>query len=126
MSCETCTQTKAIASCVTDLQIGSLTAETTYWVYIQNLTTGRITKVEATTNADGLLLIGATYSVSGLQFMAEHTYKLWVTLPNANVSEMENITIDSIVYTCFYIKINRILGTDNVSVTYYLQTLEAV
>jgi hypothetical protein len=104
-----------------DLVIGTLTADTDYWIYIHNESTGRNYKVSATSDGDGLLTINMI-PLAGI-LTSNNVYYLWVTEENVNITDQENITINAVEYTSFRLTFNRI-WEDGVTIVPATQTIE--
>lgn len=105
MSCSTCTITKPIPSCVENLTIGTITADTEVFVLFRNLATGRTEYTTATSDADGLLILDLTE----LAFPANQAIELSVHDIAATSAETAlELTIGENTYDCLQISFNRI------------------
>ena len=104
MSCNTCTKAQPLIACLEDLQIGLVTPNTTYNVYLRNNTTNR-TNIYTSILSDinGIL----TVSLAELP-IKDHSYTLWVNTGGGGYTEQDNIEIDGINYTCFDLKFDKI------------------
>lgn len=121
--CNPCSKSKPVLACTTDLTIGTISGlTTTVFVYIQNHTTGFIKRYDVTSDGVGLVVI----TLSTNDVMPSHDYELWITLATAtDTDDREDITIDSVVYTCVKPIFRRVYGTDNV-LDFGSQTLRIV
>ncbi len=119
MTCITCTKTKPVLVCVTNLIIGTLANSTDYYVYFKNASSGKITRVSATSSNVGVLTAVIDFDP------IPTTYEVWVTLSSAvDIEEKETITIEDTEHTCLYVQFQRVYGTNNLSTTATNQTLQ--
>ena len=90
--CDPCLQTQLIPVCVTNLTVGDIAAlNTDVFVYIEDLTTGRLTRFDVTTDGTGAVIIVLT---DRPDFMPDHAYELHLTLATAtSIEDKELITI---------------------------------
>lgn len=89
MSCN-CLQSNDVVNCTTTINVGYVAdANTDLYVYLKNVTTGRVERYTATSDADGYF----SFDPSGLN--DKHLYEVTVTFANAtNPQDTELITID--------------------------------
>lgn len=119
MDCITCTKTKPVLNCVTNLIVGTLANSTAYLVYFKNSSNGKLNRVAATSSVAGLLTIALDFEPN-----AEATYEVWVTLAaSADIDEREAINIEDTEHTCLYVQFKRVYGANNATITATNQTL---
>lgn len=112
MSCTTCTKAQPLPKCGTNLTIGTLTADTDYYVYIKKLSNGKLQRLEATSDGTGLL----TADVSDLaEFLLPGSdFELWVTTQDStSIYDRETITIGAETPTCLILSYQNIAVTAN-------------
>lgn len=119
--CSECLHPKPIARCVTNLIIGTISSlNTSVYVYISNLTTGREIRYTVTTSVAGLV----TIPITPQRFSEDHSYEIHVTLATAsNINVKENITIGGDVSDCVSLRFETIWNNDNTIATFTNQTL---
>lgn len=127
MSCSTCQKTKDIASCGENLTIGKISEnDTDVYVFFKNLATGRITQIEATSDADGVVVA----DVSRANFMWKQSYEIWVTPVDEDIKCRLDVyphdcsgSVGETAYTCFNTTFYRVHDTDAMIVYYVNQSL---
>jgi hypothetical protein len=98
MACKNCTDcvpTKCLPACVSNVIIGIFGIDTDYFIYIEDVTTGLLTRFDATSNGSGVL----TWVLGDFQPMPDHSYMLWITEINQNIDKEVEITIPFGYYT---------------------------
>lgn len=98
MSCKGCTDcvaTKCLPACVDNIIIGIFDANTPYFIYLENITTGQLVKFSATSSNTGVL----TWALGDFEPMPDHAYNLWVTAINQNIDHEKEITFPYGYYT---------------------------
>src|SRR3990172_7397043 len=93
--CSDCVPVKCLPACVQNIIIGIFDIDTDYYMYLENVTTGQITRFAATSTGDGVL----TLVLGDYAPMPEHSYLLWITKTNQNIDHEEVITIPYGYYT---------------------------
>lgn len=105
MSC-ICLQTNPINACTDGIRIASIAnVSTAVNVYIENITTGRITMYETASDVNGVVSIVFTGN-----FNTNHLYKAYITLGSSNIKDTLTITIDGIETCCVNITPIRIVS----------------
>lgn len=119
MTCIGCSSTKPVLNCITNLKIGTLANNTSYYTYFKNSSSGKINRITSTTSNVGLLSVALDFTP-----LAKSQYEIWVTLASStDLEEKENILIDGIEVTCLYTQFQRVFGTGNSTLTATNQTL---
>lgn len=99
MACTTCSYTKTVPTCITNLIVGTIDdLSSDVYVFIKNISTGKIDRFEATSDGAGLVTLS---SIPTNYFMDEHDYEIWVTLRTVSQNDRESITIDGVSDTCW-------------------------
>lgn len=115
MNCNSCNQARTLNFCSDSISIGTFLPDTNYYVYVQNTANSNIIRFEATSDADGLLIITTT----DFEFSTQSDYKLWVTLETAtnqhdnvlfDVSDGEEIVED---VPCLLLKFEKVVDKDS-------------
>lgn len=121
---DNCQITEMIATCVKNLEIGTITSfNTDILIYIEDDTTGA-KPIAFPSTTDGAGIVELTDIDTFPTFMPNHSYKLWVALESAtSVESRETITINAIEYTCFNIRFTRVKQPDNTAQIYTNLTL---
>lgn len=122
--CTPCTEAKQIPTCITSLVVGTIANLTTaVYVYIQDITTGRLVRLPVTSSGAGL--VAAT--VSGEDFMDGHDYELWVTLASAaSIEDKLSVTIEAVAYTCFHLRFTQVRDNTGAVISYSSITIDVV
>lgn len=96
--CSPSIPTKCIPLCISSINIGAIEdTDTAVFVYIKDITTGRIELIRVTSDSEGMVVITTTdYTFSDI-----HSYELWITLASASINDKVNITIDDTTDTTF-------------------------
>ena len=104
MPCPTCVETKPVPKCVTSLVVGAIDAELTdVYVYIKNLTTGRIQRVDVTSDINGQ--VSFLLADPDVEFYSENfVYELWVTLRTTDPNTRLDVTIGYATNDCFTVR----------------------
>lgn len=89
-----------------NLVIGTLAPNTNYWVYVYKEEIDKLKRVQVTSNGAGLLTINM-FSFPNTYFRPYAVYYLWVTAVNDNVSDQQQVDINSVDYTCFKLEFIR-------------------
>lgn len=106
-----------------DLTLGLLAPSTDYTIYIEDLNNKAVKAIDVTSNVGGIITINMS-NHPGF-FHANTTYQLWVTLKDAGLTDVEDITQDGEVYTCLILEFQRVttdggfvvgLGSQNIEV----------
>lgn len=120
--CNPCTATEPVANCITDLIIGKISSNSTaVYVYLNNITLGKLVRFSATSSASGIVTIQRGTQV----FMPNHAYEIWITLAiatNPNTPK-EQIQIGANFYKCFSVRFTKEVDTTNTSISVLSQTL---
>lgn len=119
--CNECIKPKAIARCITNLIIGTISSlNTAVFVYIKDLTTERELRYSVTSSAAGLI----TVPITPQRFSEDHSYEIHITKATAdNINVKENITIGADTEDCVSLRFETIWQADNTIATYTNQTL---
>lgn len=90
--CDPCLQTQLIPVCVTNLTIGDIAVtDTDVFIYIKDITTGRLNRFEETSDGSGEVILDLTGEPD---FMPDHAYELHITLKAAtSIEDKELITV---------------------------------
>jgi hypothetical protein len=113
MSCTTCNRAKPLPTCITNLTIGTLAADTDYYVYIKRLSNGTLKRVSAISDSEGLLIA----DISDLdEFLSPGSdFELWVTLQSAeNINDREVISIGATDSECLLLTFEAIKVAANI------------
>ena len=113
MSCPTCTETKPIPKCVDTLIIGAIEYDNTdVYIYVENLTTGRIQRIDATSGISGEVELDLT-DPDKEYYSPNFTYELWITLQTGSINDKLDVTIGYGLYDCFVLRFLEIFdGVD--------------
>lgn len=108
MACPTCTETKPIPKCADSLVIGAIANDlTNVYVYIKNLTTGRIQRADEVSDLSGQVSLDLTDPDK--EFYSQNfVYELWITLRTTDVNQKLDITIGYTTTDCFTIRFKEI------------------
>lgn len=79
MNCNSCSIARPLNHCSDSISIGTFEADTDYFIYLKNISSGNTMRFEATSDADGLLIITTT----AIEFVTTSDYELWATLADA-------------------------------------------
>lgn len=120
--CTPCNTAKLIPACITDLTIGTIGSNNAdVYIYIKNISTGRLLRFDATSNGAGLVIV----DISSQEWMQNQAYELWITLATAvSIDDKENITISGDSFSCFEISFVQVKDEEGNVITYASQTLE--
>lgn len=119
--CNPCTPVNTIPSCVTNIIIGTIASvSTAVYVYIKNISTGKVTRISATSSIAGLV----TAVLGDFIPMDNCSYEIWVTLATADIDTKLNVTISAVAYTCFAVRFETITTTADVVVSVTNYTLK--
>lgn len=92
--CNPCLKAKALPNCTQELAIGTISEiNSSVTVYIQDITTGQIMLLPATSDGDGLV----TVDISEKKFFDNHAYELWITDSGADYKDKMDITVGSTI-----------------------------
>jgi len=122
-----CTTTKCLAApnrCeeTQTLTIGTMPDNNQdYWVYIYDETRDKLTRIEATSDNAGELVIDLVPLAGKLNPYS--IYYIFVTQEGANMSEREDITIDGETYTCLKVEFAHPFNDSNEQVVITNQTI---
>ena len=125
--CSDPTRVCPINWCATSTLVGTISsAETAIYVFIKNLSTGRLQRQETTTTATGRF--GLDLSDPDAQFYnSDSDFELWVTLESANNQNdaRETITLmdTTTSNTCFILTFEGIKDANGDNITSTVQTL---
>jgi ribosomal 30S subunit maturation factor RimM len=115
MSCPTCQETKPIPKCVDTLIIGAIEDDSTnIYIYVENLTTGRIQRIEATSGISGEVSLDLTDPDKEF-YSANFTYELWVTLRTGTINDKLDITILYTVADCFVLRFEEVFDGEDIA-----------
>lgn len=125
MNCHACNKTRPLNSCSDEIVIGTFEPDTDYYVYLETIATGNITRLEATSESDGLLPI----NVESIDFATTLEYILWVTLQSAT-NQHDNVTFtasdgEDIVegVTCLLLKFEKVMDGERCCLCIGTQTI---
>lgn len=120
MNCNNCKHVKNLYSCINELTIGEVEAEISVIVFFENMSTGKIIQVDAESNIQGNVIFSLPFDP-----LVGSTYKVWLsgTEPTNSYAPL-TVLIDGIETTCFWLRFDRIYGSENVTVTGLDQTFE--
>ena len=113
MSCITCQQLKTLNRCHTNLNLGTYGSSSgvDLYVYFKNVATDNIRRVSATTGASGAV------QVTGLSFLTDQTYEVWMNEESETQTEQGTFVIDSTSITCALLTFDTFKDADNAIVT---------
>lgn len=104
MSCSICTETKPIPTCVDKLIIGVIEdINTDVSIYIKNNVTGRIQKVDTTSDGSGEVTLNLINPDKAF-YSQNFDYELWITLKDESINDKLDITIGYAVNDCFILR----------------------
>jgi hypothetical protein len=125
MNCLACNKTRPLNSCSDEIVIGTFEPNTNYYIYLQIVATGNLTRLEATSENDGLLPI----DVTNFDFATTLEYMLWVTLETAtnqhdNVSFTATDGTDIVEgVTCLLLNFEKVMDGDRCCLCIGTQTI---
>lgn len=115
MSCPTCTETKPIPKCVDSLVIGAIDLDSTdVYIYVKNLTTERIQRIETTSDINGEVSLALTNPDKEF-YSPDFTFELWITLRTATINDKEDITIGYTTTDCFTIRFTEVFDGEDIA-----------
>jgi hypothetical protein len=115
MSCPTCQETKPIPKCVDTLIIGAIDYDSTdIYIYVKNLTTERIQRIDAVSGISGEVSLDLT-DPDKEYYSPNFTYELWVTLRANTQNEALDITIGYRVYDCLVLRFESIFEGEDIA-----------
>lgn len=105
--CISSLKTKPIPVCISILTVGEINdSAQNVFVFIKDITTGRIETNESTSDLNGIVSIDA----SDYPFLDSHSYELWITKQSKPYYNLD-ITIDGATDTIVFITCNKLYGT---------------
>jgi hypothetical protein len=118
--CSSCTATKPVSICNTNLIIGTVASNNTlYNIYFRSLSNGFIVKYTATSSGAGLLTLSPE---DGFVLACNHLYEMYVNTSTSS-STGANLTIGGVTATCFNVMFEQVYDMSDVY-SYVNQTLE--
>ncbi len=124
MTCISCKPTKKIPTCISEIVIGTIVADMDYLVYIENNNTGYILKLPCTSDVDGLLTLDLS-EIDTTFFSPNNKYKLTVTLADAAISDILDITLaDASVVNCLLLLFAKSFDNEGLITSQESATLE--
>jgi hypothetical protein len=111
-ACISCRNAKPLSKCGTVIIIGTITQlSTDVAIYVQELSTGRLTRYEATSDGAGVVACDFT----NVKFNENSGYEIWLTLDTL-YSSLEDkidftITGETDAVQCVYVEFMRVNGT---------------
>lgn len=107
MSCTTCKDMNPVPNCSENIVIGTVAANTDYWVFFTNIATGLQFYQEVTSDNNGQLTLPLSYP-SQDAYMDGYIYTVVVTLPNTY--DRVSITVGFNQYDCISIPFYSLYG----------------
>lgn len=93
-----------------NLTIGTLEPDTDYYIYVWDEGRDKTKRISATSDGTGLLTFDM---LPYRRFFNDVTrFAIWVTKTDEGITEKNNITIGSEVYTCFTFTFIKTFGTE--------------
>lgn len=118
--CNPCIKAKPIPKCTQEIEIGTISdIDTAVSVYIWDVSSSLIQRVDATSDGDGLI----TVDISEVSLLASHAYEIWVTEAGANYKEKLSLTIGTSASETICLRVEEVKGTDGEMELYASQTL---
>lgn len=124
MACLQCTFTDPVPTCTTTLRIGTITTfATAMFIFVQNLTTGKIYR-QASTVSGAAGEIDLTMANPTQNFYnKDSSYEVWVTLATNDSDVREDITVGTATEDCYNVNFTDIYDSSDDKVVYALHTL---
>lgn len=119
--CEICQRVKNLYTCADEITIGVIDPEISVSVFFENSATGKINRIESESNIQGNVIFTLDF-----QPLADSDYKVWLQTSEENVDSPIPVVMEDVEYTCFYVRFERIYGSENVTVSGLDQTFEIV
>lgn len=114
MSCNECSKTDAIPTCAATLVIGTVALlNTAMYVYVKDVTTGRLHMQPSTSSGAGVVSLDMTLPDQTF-WIPDHHYELWMT--TATSTGMDNRTdfvISSTTVDCINLVFERVLDENS-------------
>lgn len=108
MPCSSCTELKPIPICFTTLDVGTVTADTAYKVYVKNTATNRENVYDITSQGDGILQIDR--DSDAVKITPADWHEIRAVLATAeSMNDNANISINSTNYTCLLAQFQPVL-----------------
>lgn len=122
--CSTCTPTKPIARCITNLIVGKIEQiSTAVRVYIYNVTLDKTIEYSVTSSGDGTV----TVPITPQRFSEDHAYEISITTADSiGISEKQTINVGETYADCVKLRFVTIWESDNTIATFTNQTLSTV
>lgn len=117
--CENCTRVKNLYTCANEITISEVDPEISVNVFFESAATGKVIVITAESNISGEVIFPLEFEP-----LADSDYKVWLQEVDTNVDTPLTVTIEDIEVTCFYVRFERIYGSDNVTITGLDQTFE--
>lgn len=118
-NCNTCFQIE-IPQCTDQLTINGLGAATAYDIFIKDISTRQTTLFQASSDGAGILLV----DTSSFTFTPAKGFELFVVTPQGEgIHDREDITINTVVYTCIGLEVCPVQTVPGVSVPFTNITL---
>lgn len=116
-TCKNCTNTELIPICTALLNVGRITnLNTAVYVFIHNLTTDVVHRQSRTSTGSGDVVADLSKPSNDF-YMEGHTYQIWVTLQNFDMSARLSIA-NAVEDTCFNMHFVPVRDENNALVTY--------
>ena len=124
MGCLVCSKTRPVSQCTESLVIGTIAfINTAVFVYLLDVTTGKLYRQSVTTNGSGQVILDKT-KPSVYFYSPDHFYECWVTLATANSQDdAELITISSEEKYCLNLFFDKPVNNSNESIVIASETL---
>lgn len=122
MICNPCIKTKTLPRCITSLNIGTISdINSAVNVYIKNVTVGSSLAIQATSDGSGDIIL----DTSGICFIPEHAYLIWVTDNTAGYEERLNVSVDGESGETICVRFEKVIGEDGEEEQFLTQTILA-
>lgn len=120
MSCSNCTKTNTVGQCPGSLVIGTVPYNSqAMYIYFENLSTGRVLRLSATSSIAGLL----TVDITEIDFPANQDFEVHVSRDTDPLDTQTEITIGATEYDCLIVRFEKPLDNEGEPIAYGTQTL---
>lgn len=110
MDCLTCQQTKQIPNCTDDLVLGIIDyVSTNVYIFIENVTTGRVERQEATSSPVGVVTLDLT-DPNAHFYSNSYAFEVHVSLRDTTPTEKLPIQLGGSTFDCFQLTFDKIIA----------------
>lgn len=110
MACTQCKEVLPIPECAEAVLIGSITDfDTVVYIFVKNLSTGRIVQQESTSDDEGFVTLN-TSDPDPSFYSESHFYELSITKQSDHFNVLQEITVEGSedAYTCLLLQFQKI------------------